>query len=397
MNESFSGYSKARGKAQLLRVGGKAAVRQALVETRTRTLELADAYAGALGAGGMRVPYSPEVNPPLWELGHLAWFQEIWIGRNRQRALGVRCDPAHQRAPSLLTHADAWFDSSRVEHGSRWTLPLPDAQGAHAYLAATLEQTLQSLDALPLDAGHDAFYFYRLVALHEAMHVEAATYMAPRLGVQVPRRTIAIEPTARGGPVEISIPAQDFRLGADGDGFAFDNELVAHEVPLGSFAIDAQPVSWARFNDFVAADGYGQRRWWTDAGWEWLRQSGLRRREVTAPAVEAAAVHLTAFEAEAWCRWAGRRLATEAEWECAATTAPGFEWGMVWEWTASPFEPYPGFSAHPYRDYSAPWFGSRRVLRGGCEATSPWLAHPRYRNFFEPHRSDIFAGFRSCA
>ena len=108
-------------------------------------------------------------------------------------------------------------------------------------------------------------------------------------------------------------------------------------------------------------------------------------------------MHLTAYEAEAWCRWAGRRLPTEAEWECAALSAPGFSWGQAWEWTASQFQPYPGFTPHPYREYSEPWFGSRRVLRGACVATAPTLAHPRYRNFFEPQRNDVFAGFRSCA
>jgi EgtB-related family protein len=177
--------------------------------------------------------------------------------------------------------------------------------------------------------------------------------------------------------------------------------------------IDAQPVSWARYLPFVEAGGYEQREWWSDAGREWLAHQSARqpaRLQLTASGWQQrrggrwrpldplhAAVHLTEHEAQAWCRWAGRRLPTEAEWECATLTLPGFCWGQVWEWTASAFEPYAGFAPHPYRDYSAPWFGSRRVLRGACQATSPALAHARYRNFFEPQRNDIFAGFRSAA
>jgi EgtB-related family protein len=107
------------------------------------------------------------------------------------------------------------------------------------------------------------------------------------------------------------------------------------------------------------------------------------------------ALHLSAHEADAWCRWAARRLPTEAEWECAAVTQQAFRWGQAWEWTASPFGPYPGFTLHPYRDSSQPWFGTRRVLRGASAATAPAMTHARYRNFYEPHRRDIFAGFRS--
>jgi EgtB-related family protein len=114
----------------------------------------------------------------------------------------------------------------------------------------------------------------------------------------------------------------------------------------------------------------------------------------------APACQLTAHEAEAWCRSAGRRLPTEDEWETAATlatTSDDFAWGEVWEWTASAFAPYPGFVPHPYRDYSQPWFDGRRVLRGASFATAPWMRHPRYRNFFPADRNDVFAGFRSCA
>jgi EgtB-related family protein len=129
------------------------------------------------------------------------------------------------------------------------------------------------------------------------------------------------------------------------------------------------------------------------AAWQQQRWGRWQALDSTLPAC-----HLSCFEAEAWCAWAGRRLPSEAEWERAAVGRPdAFAWGAVWEWTASPFAAYPGFAAHPYRDYSAPWFGSRRVLRGASCATQPRLHHARYRNFFPPERNDIFAGFRSCA
>jgi EgtB-related family protein len=393
MDLSSPGYSA----AEALRCGGPAALREALAATRARTLALADAYARALAGSAMHVPYRATLNPPLWEWGHVGWFQEYWIGRNRQRPSGTACDPDHERAPSLLRGADALYDSGRVEHRSRWQLALPSPAATREYLAATLEQTLELLDRLPHDAGDDDLYFFRLAALHEEMHAEAAMYMARELGVPVPAPKPV--PPSSGGEISgadavLRVPAQIFTLGSPIGGFAFDNEQGAHPVRLDAFEIDAQPVSWARFSPFVEAGGYRRREWWSDPGWAWLQAAAP---EPPVAGSNGPAIHLNAHEADAWCRWAGRRLPTEAQWECAALTVPRFAWGRVWEWTASPFLRYPGFEPHPYRDYSAPWFGSRRVLRGACDATSPSLAHPRYRNFFEPHRRDVFAGFRSCA
>src|SRR5688572_32872911 len=131
MDETSQGYNA----AQAVRSGGRAAVRQALVAARERTLAIAQAYAAVLDSAGMRVPYEPSLNPPLWELGHVGWFQEYWIGRNRERGCGIACDPAHARGSSLLHAADSFYDSSVVEHRSRWELPLPDAAATRRYLA----------------------------------------------------------------------------------------------------------------------------------------------------------------------------------------------------------------------------------------------------------------------
>jgi ergothioneine biosynthesis protein EgtB len=298
-----------------------------------------------------------------------------------------------------------------VAHDRRWSLPLPDAAATRDDLARQLERSLALLDATGDD--DDALYFFRLALFHEDMHHEAALYMAQSLGIAIddPRW----QPPALGAPgPALAFEPGPWRLGFDGRGFAFDNELGAHAVALPATRIDAQVLRWREFLPFVEQGGYGERRWWTAAGWAWrlqqartapryLQRDGaawqtLRGGRVRPLPLDAPACHLSLHEAEAWCRWAGRRLPTEAEWERAALLGgAAFRWGDVWEWTASDFAPYPGFAPHPYRDYSAPWFGSRRVLRGGSFMTQPRMKHPRYRNFFAAERDDVPAGLRSCA
>ena len=372
------------------RGGGREALAVHLRDSRATTLTLLDAYVAALGES-LVVPYSVQLNPPLWETGHVAWFQDYWIARSRQRNLGIACDPDHERPQGRLAGADALYNSSRVAHATRWALPLPGLAATRDYLGASLDETLELLASA--DDTDDALYFYRLSLFHEDMHTEAAIYMAQALDIALPA---GLMPPAQ-APLPnraLGISAQPWTLGYAGPGFAFDNELQAHEVLVGDFEIDSEPVSWARYLPYLEATGALPPRYLRRQDGEWqCRVFG----EWSALDHDAPATHLTWFEADAWCRWAGRRLPTEAEWEVAACTRPEFRWGQVWEWTASRFLPFPGFVAHPYRDYSAPWFGERYVLRGASRATSPRMAHPRYRNYFTPERNDIHMGFRSCA
>ena len=382
----------------------------ALVASRADTLSTFAAYQRAWP--DLRVPLRAELNPPLWELGHIGWFQEYWIARNPERTRGERADPEAPRPGPLRSGADALYNSSQVPHDTRWQLLLPGAGATQDDLASQLNSSL----ALLRQAGStDAeLYFFRLALLHEDMHHEAALYMARSLGIPIEDRRWRAQPLpAPGDP--LAIGACDWVLGSTpGAGFAFDNELPGCTLALRPFEIDRQAVRWQEFLPFVQAGGYDDPRWWSEAGAHWraaqscagpryLRRAAAdweRWRDGTWGRLDPqeAASHLTLHEAEAWCRWAGRRLPTEAEWECAACSAPeAFRWGDVWEWTASPFQPFLGFEPHPYRDYSAPWFDGRPVLRGASHCTQPRMRHPRYRNFFPAGRNDVPAGFRSCA
>lgn len=383
----------------------------ALLAGRAALLQLLQAYRQALGPE-LRVAMSPELNLPLWELGHIGWFEDYWIGRNPHRSQGVQVDVAALdalRTGASLPGADQLYDSTRIVHVTRWALPLPNAAQTLAYLDRVRETTLGLLDvAEPSDSG---LYFFRLVLFHEAMHREAWIYMAQTQGIALsntgpgPQALAANEARVAGG---------EWALGSVAPGFAFDNELGVHRIELAPYRIDQAVVTWRQYLPFVESGAYEQAGLWTSSGWNWRqRQAQAYPRYLRRAAngwqrqsfgqwqpldLNLPAMNLTRHEAEAWCCWAGRRLPSEAEWELAACTLPSadFAWGAVWEWTASPFAPYPGFVAHPYREYSAPWFDGRPVLRGASFATDVAIKNPRYRNFFPAERNDIFAGFRSC-
>ena len=404
-----------------MRRAGRELLSVALMDARNHTLQLAGQLAKTLEASNFAVPQLPELNPPLWELGHIGWFQEWWIARNMQRQRGTGCDPRATRLASTLPQADNWWDDANVAHGARWKLDLPDLSGIKAYLLTTLETTLELLEKAPDE--DNALYFYRLALFHEDRHGEALITMAQTLGLAMP-----LQPAGAMALREpLLVNATRWQLGsAARGGFSFDNERPEHLVQVPEFEIDAQPVTWAQLVEFVDDGGYDRSELWHPEGWSWLQQQaagegqlmgGRAPRYVDQIGVASGAVmqtrfgsprrmlggqpamHLTWWEADAWCRWAGRRLPAEVEWEVAAHTAArrGFRWGDVWEWTGTTFRAYPGFVADPWQAYSEPCFGSHKVLRGGSFATRERMKHPNFRNFEPPHCDHIFVGFRSCA
>jgi len=384
------------------------ALAAALRDSRARTL----AWSFDLDDAQWAVPQGPGVNPLPWELAHVAWFAEFWVLRGPHR---LSEDGWVQAAlPAQHAGPDEMLDSSRLAHAARWSVALPSRMEVRRMLAQQLDAVLEALGRGD-DDDDAALYFHRLALFHEDMHGEALAWTRASLGLPAPA---GVELPRLVPRTPVAVPAGEAAIGwpAARPGFAFDNEREGHPVEIAAFEIDATPVSAGAFLRFVEAGGYDQPAYWPGAAGAWRAQAGrthpARWRRTAAGAWELRwfdrwlpldpdqpAIHITAWEAEAWCHWAGRRLPSAAEWEQAAAQATDrFAWGCgVWEWTSDAFLPYRGFAPGPYRDYSAPWFGSHRELRGGAFATHTRLHDLRYRNFFEPGRSDVFAGFRSAA
>ena len=445
---------------------------EALKETRARTLELVEDLNEAQLIG----PCLQIVNPLLWEIGHLAWFQEFWVLRH----LGSQ--------QPILKHGDELYDSARVGHDTRWDLPLLEREETLDYMAQVLERVLEQATCQShglRDAdGFDEDYFLNLVLLHEQMHDEAITYTRQTLSYPSPAIGIAVKQADKVGLTneaqlpetnprvtqtdlsdDAEIPRSKFTLGSTPEqNFVFDNEQHAHEIEIAPFAISKTAVTNSEFRQFVADAGYRRSELWAAEGWQWRTSVGaehpvywrgegngrwLRRNfdEWCALDGRLPVIHVNWYEADAYCRWSGRRLPTEAEWELAASSEPtaggrgmtthkrrypwgndsptpklaNLDWramgctpvdalpagdsafgcrqmiGNVWEWTASDFKPYPGFVAGPYKEYSEPWFGNHKVLRGGCWVTRSRLIHNTYRNFYTADRRDVWTGFRTCA
>ena len=359
--------------------------------------------------------HDPLNSPLVWDLGHIAAFEELWLCR------GAGVEPLHPELAKV-------YDASESPRSQRGELPYLRLGEAVSFLDGVRERALSVLDRC------DPF-IVEMVLQHEHQHGETIlqTLQLAEPGTYAPDRARDWE-AAITSPPRVRIPAGELEMGDAGEGFAYDNERPRHAVSLPAFEIDSRPVSNAGFAQFVEDGGYRWKEVWHPEGWAWARRRGLerprywtehgeeRRFEATEPLdPHLPVMHVSWYEADAFARWAGRRLPTEAEWERAATGTEAAEanldqlafgplparaqsqagvlgmLGDAWEWTASAFEGYPGFAAFPYREYSEVFFGQGyRVLRGGSWATRPRVGRTTFRNWDLPYRRQIFAGFR-CA
>jgi iron(II)-dependent oxidoreductase len=426
----------------------------ALLTARDRTTLLTTAVDEA----DLVKQHSPLMSPLVWDLAHIANQEELWL----LRAVGGR-DPLH---PEI----DPLYDAFEHPRAERPTLPLLDPSQARRYghevrgrvldLLARFKTAADGQAAFGAElAGAGAGFAFGMVAQHEAQHDE--TMLATHQLRSGPAVLSAVPPPpapadAASLPAEVYVPGGPFTMGTSAEPWALDNERPAHAVDVPGFWLDTTPVTNAAYADFIAGGGYDDPRLWTAEGWAHRQRAGLtaplfwewegawvrRTFGATEPVIpDEPVMHVCWYEADAYARWAGRRLPAEAEWEKAARWDPAagrsrrFPWGDepwtperanlgqqylrpapagsfpagagpsgarqligdVWEWTSSDFLPYPGFTAWPYKEYSEVFFGPEyKVLRGGAFGVSPVAIRGTFRNWDYPIRRQIFAGFRTA-
>jgi iron(II)-dependent oxidoreductase len=350
----------------------------ALEQARATTLAL----VAPLDDEQLQRVHSPIMSPLVWDLGHIAAYEDLWL--------------AHRLAGMELLRPDlaALYDAFETPRAVRGELELLGPADARDYLDAVRARTVEVLAAHGIGDG----VLCEMVIRHELQHGETMRQTLALAGLlsdaDVDAREQPIDGAGAGEWVQVAAAA--FELGAPPDGFAYDNERPRHRAETPAFAISRLPVSNHEWRRFAADGGYERRELWSAEGWAWLHEPGraphpaLAAREPDAPAC-----HVSWFEADAFARAGGARLPSEIEWERAAASGALGAINRVWEWTASEFDGYPGFVAHPYREYSEVFFArGYRVLRGASWATDARVASVHFRNWDLPQRRQIFAGVR---
>jgi iron(II)-dependent oxidoreductase len=414
----------------------RSVVAEQLEVVRRRSLGLLE----PLDERALTQQHSPLMSPLVWDLAHVGNYEEQWL----LRAIG---------GAALRPEIDGIYDAFRHPRKDRPSLDLLSPAEARAYVATVRGHVLDLLDRVPLEGSPllDRAFVYGMVVQHEHQHDET---MLATLQLMA---GAGYRPDAAVSPEEVLVDGGLFTMGTSDEPWAYDNERPSHTVDLAPFFIDTTPVTNRAYRAFIDDGGYAEQRWWTPAGWEWRQQAGLEHPEfwardggrswsrlrfgyVEALPLDEPVQHVCWYEADAFARWAGKRLPTEAEWEKAASwTTDGrkrrYPWGDapptdatanlsqrhfgpapvgaypagvspwgchqmvgdVWEWTSSDFLPYPDFESFPYREYSEVFWGSDyKVLRGGSWATHPSAVRTTFRNWDYPIRRQIFSGFR-CA
>ncbi len=362
----------------------KAAITERLAEARQRTLELIE----PLDDEQLNRVYSPILSPLAWDLGHIANFEELWL----VRTIGSR-EP-------LRGELGRFYDAIENPRRTRGELPILRDAELRAYMADVRERALEVLDTVEIGPGAEdpllrEGFVYEMLLAHELQHNETMLQLLQLLdGYESPltATAFAAEPLPA-QPRMLPFAAGEHPIGAPARGFAYDNERPRHTVELAAFEIDRTPVSNATYTAFMEETGAAPPSYWErdgDGGW---LSTAMGRKAPIDPGQ--ALTHVSWHQADAFARWAGKRLPSEHEWEAAR---PGLDAvGRAWEWTSSDFIAYPGFAAFPYREYSEPFFGNEhKVLRGASWATHPSVARPSFRNWDLPQRRQIFAGLR-CA